>query len=108
MSFLLRPEGAEKCALRDLRRSEARPIHSGELAYVQGNTSRHLAWAGSRQSRVEQSRQVLQDGREDNSGTSRLRGTLLSRLSGLTRSYCLSIDAESLIGRQHIVESLLL
>lgn len=82
MSFLLRPEGAEKCALRDLRRSEARPIHSGELAYVQGNTSRHLAWAGSRQSRVEQSRQVLQDGREDNSGTSRLRGILLSRLSG--------------------------
>lgn len=52
MSFLLRPEGAEKCALRDLRRSEARPIHSGELAYVQGNTSRHLAGAGSRQSRA--------------------------------------------------------
>lgn len=46
MSFLLRPEEAEKCALRDLRRSEARPIHSKALAYTQIKISQsHLGRA---------------------------------------------------------------
>lgn len=48
MSFLLRPEEAEKCALRDLRRSEARPIHSKALAYTQSQNIKHLIWAGGR------------------------------------------------------------
>lgn len=42
----------------------------------------HVKTSGLGRVEAEQSRQVLQDGREDNSGTSRLRGILLSRLSG--------------------------
>lgn len=51
-------------------RSEAYYIRK-ELAYVQGNTSRHLVRAGWRQSRAEQTgSKVLQYGKEDNNGMS--------------------------------------
>lgn len=48
MIFLLRPEEAEKCALRDLRRSEARPIHSKSVSVYPNQNFEHLIWAGPR------------------------------------------------------------
>lgn len=48
MIFLLRPEEAEKCALRDLRRSEARPVHSKSVSVYPNQNFEHLIWAGPR------------------------------------------------------------
>lgn len=94
MIFLLRPEEAEKCALRDLRRSEARPVHSKSVSVYPNQNFEHLIWAGprlgtpSRQAGRKQVRKARGHGSGGLHGVVELFGRVLTKVVLLVNCRC--------------------
>lgn len=94
MIFLLRPEEAEKCALRDLRRSEARPVHSKSVSVYPNQNFEHLIWAGprlgtpSRQAGRKQVRKARGHGSGGLHGVVELFGRVLTKVVLLVNCPC--------------------